>query len=843
MPAWRRTLAQALPGGRFAAAVPLLGALSLIAFGLVSSSPYWIRELSLIAVLALVVSGLNLSFGYAGALQFGQVFAFGLGCYATMILSIHVINELLVLMLVGGTVAAVAGAAIALPALRVGGWPLAITSLLVVMTIPDLAGIFSEATGGLNGLLDIPVPQLLGRPLDATGLYLVTVLAAIGWFALYRNLVTSRYGAMLRVLRESPLLAGSLGLSAARLRIVAYAAGAFPAGVAGCLFGFISLVVTPSQFGVTLAVGLVAASILGGSESVYGAIVGAAIIQLGPESSLSLDGYAPIAYGAFLIVAAITFRSGLSAPGAAVATRLGRCLSGSVAPEPADGTSSAVEIPPLHGLPLRVHALSKAFAGVHALDDVSLSAAPGTVTALIGANGSGKTTLLNVVCGYEQARRGSVRLGDADITGLSADAIARAGVARTFQTSTLPHGLSVLEVVATGRFVHDRPRMASCMLRLPRDRHARRADRREALAALELVGLRHLASQPATALSLGGRRLVEVARALCADPRVLLLDEPAAGLGTQETRRLGQVVTAVARAGCTVILIEHDLAFVAEVADVTHVLRFGRVIAGGAPGTVLKDPAVVESMVGHAAPVAARGRARRDVLLELRDVRAGHGELDVVRGVSLSLPHGSVEVLLGRNGAGKSTLLATIAGQLALRAGSITLDGREVGHLPAYRRAAAGIAFVPDGKRIFRERSVAENVALGTFSLSLGRRERAHLCSELLEQFPALLARRSERAGDLSGGQQQMLAICQGLAGRPRLLLLDEPSAGLAPAVVSEVLQSVRRVSEGGLGVLLVEQRVREALAIADHATVLGDGQVLPPSTDVSSAELVVSDG
>jgi branched-chain amino acid transport system ATP-binding protein len=144
--------------------------------------------------------------------------------------------------------------------------------------------------------------------------------------------------------------------------------------------------------------------------------------------------------------------------------------------------------------------------------------------------------------------------------------------------------------------------------------------------------------------------------------------------------------------------------------------------------------------------------------------------------------------------------------------------------MPAHRRAAAGIAFVPDGRRVFRERTVAENVALGTHPLSLSRRDRAAWCAELLAQFPALAVRRTELAGSLSGGQQQLLALCQALAARPRLLLLDEPSAGLAPAVAADVLAQIRRVADGGVGVLLVEQRVADALTVADHATILENG-------------------
>ena len=215
--------------------------------------------------------------------------------------------------------------------------------------------------------------------------------------------MTSRYGVMLRVLRESPTLAGALGLSPSPAGVTAFALGAFPAGMAGCLFGYISLVVTPGEFTLTLAIAVIAASLLGGAESVYGAVLGAAILQLGPEHSLSFEQYAPIAYGLFLVLVAVTFRSGLSGLGHAGARRLTRWV---VRPgEGSRGTRCSppfgiIDLPPLQGAPITVSALSKAFAGAAALDHVTLSARPGEITAVIGANGSGKTTLLNVISGF-----------------------------------------------------------------------------------------------------------------------------------------------------------------------------------------------------------------------------------------------------------------------------------------------------------------------------------------------------------------------------------------------------------------------------------------------------------
>ena len=206
---------------------------------------------------------------------------------------------------------------------------MALTSFFLVITIPDLVAILQKYTGGLNGLVDIPVPNFLGSGLSNNGLYEVSIVITLLWFVVYRNLVTSRYGVIFRILRQSPTLANSLGYSTRSLKLMAYSMGAFPAGMAGCLFGFISLVVTPSSFDLNLAIGIVAGSLLGGVESVYGIFIAAAALQLGPESSLSFAPVrTPVVYGVFLLIAAILFRNGLGGLGKFLALRLSRQIVG-----------------------------------------------------------------------------------------------------------------------------------------------------------------------------------------------------------------------------------------------------------------------------------------------------------------------------------------------------------------------------------------------------------------------------------------------------------------------------------------------------------------------------------
>jgi branched-chain amino acid transport system permease protein len=860
----RDGVAEILAGrSRLVFVLPAAIAALLLLFPLFGGSAYWIRELSLIGAMTLVVSGVNLSFGYAGEVQFGQVFMFAAGAYVPLILAVGGFNQIIVLMCLGGVVAALVGALVAIPALRVGGWSLALASFFLVLTIPDLVGIFERWTGGRDGLVGIPAPHLFGLELGTTGLYEVVVVVTILWMACYRNLVTSRYGVVFRALRESPILTRSLGFSTFRLKLATYSIGAFPAGIAGCLFGYVSLIVQPDSFGFDLAIGIVAASVLGGVESIYGAVLGAAILQLLPEQSLSFASFAPVAYGLFLLVAAIVLRKGLGGLSKAGLAKLGGWIRSPATREsstPAAATrpgaahherqnalaellsASAPSEPEIARRRLALDGVSKSFGGVHALDGVSLAAEPGSVTALIGSNGSGKTTLLNVICGYITPDTGSVRLGGSELLGLPAHRVATRGVGRTFQTPMLPRGVSVADVVASGRYGVDRCGFLASIFRLPRQHRTRTADRTVATSLLEAIGLEHLAGEEAASLPLGTRRLVEVARCLCGAPRLVLLDEAASGLSEDEVDRLGELITALARAGASVVVIEHNFPFVTRVADTVHVLHLGGLLASGPGAEIARDPRVIESYLGQsaetpseperAAPIAAGRTNPRSVksdgaaLLSVENLDAGYGDLRVLRGVSLSVAQGSVEVLLGRNGVGKTTLLSAIAGAVPTWRGTVSLAGTRLGKRPAYRRAASGIAFVQEGKRIFRARTVWQNVLMGTYPRSLGRGARTELCRSLLAEFPILRDRADQPAGSLSGGQQQMLAIAQALASQPRILLLDEPSAGLAPSIVDELFARVRTLAEEGLTVLLVEQLAQKAVAIADHVTVLENGRV-----------------
>lgn len=571
---------------------PLLVALLLIAVPYLGLDYATTRQIQLALILSLVVSGLNLSYGYAGELALGQAAMYAAGAYTAGLISVAGESDLFWQLLAGGCAALLVGLLTGIPGMRLGGWSLAMVSFFLVLVLPDVITIFNDHTGGRNGLSGIRPPTLAGVPLDETGFYLMIVLVVVAWFVFMRNIVTSRRGVALRVLRQSPILASSLGISVFRTKLQAYALGAVPAGLAGVLFANLDLYIAPESFGFLFATTVLAACMLGGSTSIYGALFGAVILQGISSRSTEFHSYALVFTGALLIIGGVLLRGGVARLARGLIRRLDRAAGLGATAAQAEGG-----LPETPGVTLEVQEISKAFGGNQALRSVSFTAAPGQVTALIGPNGSGKTTLLNVVCGFYRPDNGTVVMGNHRLRSRP-DRVARAGISRTFQTPNIPEGITVTEAVAAGRFMSDRAGLLPTALRLPRFWRARRADTAVTHAVLEMVGLLDLRDQEAVSLPLGKRRLLEVARALIAEPGVLLLDECASGLDEHEIERLATLIRRIRDAGGTVLLVEHNFRLVLDLADEIVVLAQGQVIAHGNPDQIEHDPRVAREYLG-----------------------------------------------------------------------------------------------------------------------------------------------------------------------------------------------------------------------------------------------------
>lgn len=465
---------------------------------------------------------------------------------------------------------------------------------------------------------------------------------------------------------------------------------------------------------------------------------------------------------------------------------------------------------------LSVAGLTKRFGGVTAVDGVSFDVPAGSAMAVIGPNGAGKSTVLKLIAGVHRPTGGEIRLGGVRLDRLEPHEVPAHGVALAHQVPRPFRGLSVLDNVRLGI------------------RAGRRRGLQDPEAILESCGLTGVAGRPASSLPLLGLKRLEVARALATAPEVLLLDEIAAGLVGRDLEDAIDLVRTVQRSGTTVVLVEHVERVVSSLVDRVLVLDWGKPIAEGTPASIAADETVRQVYLGTGgahAPAsrpevpAAHPDSPAGPVIALAGVTAGYGAITALRGVDLRISPGEVVAVLGANGAGKSTLCGVLSGAVAPASGSVHVDGEDATTWPVHRRARAGIAHCPEGRRLFPDLTVRENLFLGA-PLSARRADVVERLDEVLSIFPALTEKLPVSAGNLSGGQQQMVAIGRSLMSRPRVLVCDEVSLGLAPVAIDALYEALVVVRDRGTAIVLVEQNVTRCLTFADRTYVLERGRV-----------------
>jgi ABC-type branched-subunit amino acid transport system ATPase component len=504
---------------------------------------------------------------------------------------------------------------------------------------------------------------------------------------------------------------------------------------------------------------------------------------------------------------------------------------------------------------LRLDKVQRHFGGVRAVDGVTLEVEKGSIQGLIGPNGAGKTTLVNVITGYVPFQSGNAWIESDELTGLPAHRIAGLGIARTFQNIRLFKDLSAVENVIVGMHSRRHDDTLAQLGTLPVFRRDQRARLNEAHHLMEVAGLdpSEIARRAAGTLPYGDQRRLEIARALAMQPRLLILDEPAAGMNPSEKQGIRELIERLNEDGLTILLIDHDMQLVMGVCKRVAVLNFGRKIADGTPEEVSTDAGVIKAYlgtgserevssapgatgvedVGEVAQMAGRPQSSIEpasALLDVHELSISYGSVNAVRGVSLQVAAGEVVALIGANGAGKTTILSALSGLIRPSAGTAVFDGLDLTNAKASEIVRHGLVHVPEGREILGRQTVMENLELATWV----RRDRAAAATQIatvMKRFPILGERKAMRAGTLSGGEAQMLAIARGLLGKPRLLLLDEPSLGLAPQMVDEVFAAIEEIHKDGTTILLVEQNALRALAIADRAYVLETGRILLTGT------------
>ena len=489
------------------------------------------------------------------------------------------------------------------------------------------------------------------------------------------------------------------------------------------------------------------------------------------------------------------------------------------------------EQPPDADRPLALDAIgvTKQFGGLTAVNDVSFQVPERSIVSIIGPNGAGKTTFFNMLTGFYKPTLGKISLHDRNITGNRPDVIMKLGMARTFQNIRLFGTMSALENVMVGQNSRMKAGLFGSIFRFPVLKEERLVHEK-AHEELDYVGVkaRHH-DWLAINLSYGDQRRVEIARALASDPKILLLDEPTAGMNPQESAELTDVHAQAARRarhhrGADRARHEGDHGGL----RVHHRARPRREDRRGRTQGSAEGPAGHRGLPRQEGVRGTQREGRRVAMsfLEVDDIKTYYGNIQALKGVTLEVNEGECVTLIGSNGAGKSTTLRSISGLTPPREGSIRLAGDSIEHLPPQEIVRLGVCQSPEGRKCFQRMTVRENLELGAFL----RRDNDGIASDLkrvFALFPRLDERQVQKAGTMSGGEQQMLAIGRALMGNPQILLLDEPSMGISPILTERIYETIAEINKQGMTILLVEQNANFALEVSQRAYVLETGKVV----------------
>lgn len=561
---------------------------------------FWITLLNNIGIATIVVLGIVVLTGCAAITSFAQAAFVGIGAYTAALLSISGVSpwfSLIPSILLAGLSAYLIG----IVTLRLSGHYLAIATIAWSITLFYAFGV-SDFLGRFDGITGISVVHFFGIPLrDPGSFYYVIWAAVVLSYWMTSNLLRSRVGRAIRSLRGGRVAAEANGIDTAAARRLAFVYAACLAGLAGWLLAHLQRAINPSPFGLNVSIEYVLMAVVGGVSNIGGALLGATVVTLAQDQLQNIlprllnttGNFETVAFG-IALVALLQFAPQGLWP---YFTRLlprpdGRGTDVRQPTEPLPLPARSRQTDPL----LIVEGLQKSFGGLRAVKDFSFELPAGAIVALIGPNGAGKSTTFNLLTGVIAADSGRVTFASQDISRWLSRQVAKLGIARTFQHVKLVPGMSVIENVALGTYLRTHAGAVRGALGLGKDEES--SAFAEAGRMLDRVGLGAVVHDRATSLALGQQRVVEIARALCLAPSLLLLDEPAAGLRSGEKAQLAELLRSLRSEGITILIVEHDMDFVMNLVDHVLVMNFGAKLAEGHPQVVRSDPQVIQAYLG-----------------------------------------------------------------------------------------------------------------------------------------------------------------------------------------------------------------------------------------------------